>query len=246
MFFTFNYAFVDSIRQAENKLKRPNIAILLARLDSVRLPGKHLALIGADPMITHVYRRLRQGGNYKVILATSDRDVDKPLLDWALSQGIDAFAGDAFDLRKRVVDCVNQYEAPFFARVNADSPFVDHRLLELGFSHLESSNDDVFTNLFPRSFPYGYSVEVFRAACFIASRFDNIEKENITSYFYSNPEKFKIYNLSSGYSNLSDLRMTVDKPQDLQVLAELFKAHLNIFSYSLEQLVPLFQNLKAC
>ena len=66
---------------------RPRIvAIIPARYDSTRLPGKALASIGGTPMIQHVYERARQArGVDRTLVATDDARI---------AAAVRAFGGD--------------------------------------------------------------------------------------------------------------------------------------------------------
>src|ERR1700741_3808508 len=150
-----------------------NIAILLARLDSKRLPKKHFEKIGNEALIDICYNGLKKGKNYKIVLATSDREIDRPLVDWAKENNVDVYCGDAHNLKERIKGCIQTFGADFFARVNADSPFINSELIDEGFACLNSSDYDMYTNILPRSFPYGYSVEVFNAQAFLKTINDN-------------------------------------------------------------------------
>src|SRR5207253_11508534 len=52
------------------------IAIIPARFDSTRFPGKPLAEIEGKPLIEHVYRRVEQASLIsKIVVATDDRRI---------------------------------------------------------------------------------------------------------------------------------------------------------------------------
>jgi len=51
------------------------IIVIPARLQSTRLPGKPLALIGAEPMIVHVWRRAVAAGAGPVLVACAEREI---------------------------------------------------------------------------------------------------------------------------------------------------------------------------
>lgn len=54
----------------------PNILVLIpARMASIRLPGKPLAMIGEQPMIMHVVDRARDAGFGEPVVATDSQDV---------------------------------------------------------------------------------------------------------------------------------------------------------------------------
>lgn len=215
-----------------------NIAILLARLDSARLPKKHFEKIGDDFLIDCCLNQLKKGSNYKIVLATSDRDIDKPLIEWAKERNIEVFAGDAFDIKDRIKKCVEYFKADFFARVNADSPFVNAALIENGFTFLNTNTQyDLYTNLLTRSFPYGYAVEVFKTKTFIDTIINNSELENVTSFFYSHSQQFKIKNIINESGDFSAVHLTVDTPEDLKKIRELYKLNNKIFYLPLEDLI---------
>ncbi len=215
-----------------------NIAILLARLDSTRLPRKHFKKIGNDYLIDCCLNQLKKGNGYKIVLATSDRDIDKPLVEWAINRNIDYFSGDAYNIKNRIKGCVEYFNADSFARVNADSPFINAKLIEDAFNFLETNPKvDLYTNLLFRTFPYGYSVEVFNARTFIDTIDQNPELENVTSFFYNNQNSFNIENITNPFGDFSDIRLTVDTFEDLERLEKLFKSDNNLFDMSLEKLI---------
>jgi spore coat polysaccharide biosynthesis protein SpsF len=225
-------------------LKDNNIAILLARLDSQRLPKKHFEKIGEFNLITHCLNRLKLGKNYTIVLATSDREIDDPLIEWAQESGVNYYRGSAYDLKERIKGCVVHFDAEYFARVNADSPFIDSSLIDQGFDFLRRSNFDLYTNLYPRTFPYGYSVEVFNSKSFINEIDQNKELENITTYFYTHSEKFRIKNLCLENEDYSKLELTVDTPDDLEKMRTLYSKNNQLFNLPLEQLIQLIKKNK--
>ena len=61
--------------------------ILLARMDSRRLPGKGLLDLGGRPVLGLAADRLKRARLVSdVIIATSDRDVDTPLAEFAAAR----------------------------------------------------------------------------------------------------------------------------------------------------------------
>lgn len=218
-----------------------NIAILLARLDSKRLPNKHFKMIGNKFLIDHCLDRLLLGKMYKVVLATSDRSVDNPLDAWAKERNIGLYRGDAVDIKQRIAGCISEFEATFFARVNADSPFVDAVLLDDGFNVLSRTNADLYTNLFPRSYPYGYSVEIFKSSTFIKTISSNTELEDVSSYFYKHSEKFSIINKYLENSTFDKVRLTVDTEEDLERMRAAYKKTESLFSLPLHDIIQRFK-----
>src|SRR4051812_7803637 len=98
-------------------------AIILARLDSNRLPGKALRDIAGRPLVGYVVDLCRQvAGVDQVVLATSNRAVDEPLARFARSEGIACVRGDTEDVAGRFLYAMESTGFAGALRVNGDSP----------------------------------------------------------------------------------------------------------------------------
>jgi spore coat polysaccharide biosynthesis protein SpsF (cytidylyltransferase family) len=76
---------------------------------------------------------------------------------------------------------------------------------------------DIITNIFPRTYPRGQSVEIISRAAF--ESIENMplsenHKEHVTSYFYENSARYRIQNISN-IQNLSKVNLCVDTQSDL-------------------------------
>lgn len=192
-------------------------AIIVARMGSKRLPGKALRTALGWPMIEIVARRLFLAGftRERVVVATTDQLRDRELVDWCRSFGLEAFRGDEDDVAARCLACAEWRGWRAFARVNGDSPFVPGRLIHAALAEVEKRGSSFVTNLAPRSFPYGVSVEVIDTAMYrdslSAMRPD--EAEHVTLHLYrALPERHK--NLVCEAGDLSSIRLTVDTAAD--------------------------------
>jgi spore coat polysaccharide biosynthesis protein SpsF len=201
-------------------------AIVLARYSSSRFPGKALYPICGKTLLEWCLYFLKISNGFDTILATSTHSTDDPLQQLAESMEVKCFRGDLDDVYKRVVDCIEFYKIDTFARINGDSPFPQTSLIESAFGQLEMSDLDFVTNLYPRTFPYGISVEVFRATTFCAHypMLDTADQhEHITSYFYTHSNHFKYKNLTSDTPVKGDVRLVVDTKEDLPLIEKLLK-----------------------
>ncbi len=104
------------------------IAIIGARLNSSRLPGKQLLDLAGRPLITHVVMRLRKIAKIdEIVLATTADDFNEPLVAWA--EGLDlpylAYDGDVNNLMSRVDTVVKRHDAGIVMYVCGDSPLID-------------------------------------------------------------------------------------------------------------------------
>ncbi|MDG1143294.1 MAG: hypothetical protein P8N92_01430 [Burkholderiales bacterium] len=223
-------------------------AIVLARLDSSRLPGKSLTNVSGRPLLSYIVERLRKIPTFdSIVLATSDRGLDDELEDFARQSNIGCFRGSIDDVAGRVLKCAQAYNFDTFARVNGDSPLIDYILLAEAVRKQRESNVDIVTNIFPRSFPSGASVEVVRTLALEKSyrmMFDHTHFEHVTKFFYDNSSMFSILNFESGDAGLTSLNLAVDMPEDLERFQGLITAmtdgHLE---YSGQRLYSLYRRL---
>ncbi len=204
-------------------------AVILARLDSARLPGKALLSLMGMPIIEHALRRIERCRQFdSIILATTGRDVDTPLADFFCSAGGLVYRGgpdEVVNVAKRFVSAAKSVGADYALRVNGDSPFPDPWLLQQGVGLIDGSVDLV-TNLVMRTYPYGVSAELVRIDCLekeLPGLTQN-EQEHLTTCFYAHPERFLVRSIPPCPWPKCQTRLTVDEPGDLAVLERVLKA----------------------
>jgi 3-deoxy-manno-octulosonate cytidylyltransferase (CMP-KDO synthetase) len=99
------------------------VAIIPARYDSSRFPGKPLALIGEKPMVQHVYESVcKAPGLDRVLIATDDQRI---------LQAVQRFGGEAVLTSKdhitgtdRLAEVARKMKAEWVVNVQGDIPFV--------------------------------------------------------------------------------------------------------------------------
>lgn len=104
------------------------IAVIGARLNSSRLPGKHLLDLAGAPLIARIFERLERIAELDhIVLATTADDYNQPLVEWAQRAGkaVFVFEGDVNDVLGRVDAVVRQYDADMVVYVCGDSPLID-------------------------------------------------------------------------------------------------------------------------
>lgn len=161
-------------------LKR--IAIVQARLDSKRRPGKGLALIGSQSLVSTVLdRTLAIRGIDRVILATTIRAADDRLVEHVSSRygkSIRIIRGSSDDVQSRFIQGMAPFDDCLVARVTADDPFKDPALFTQGFDLLESSGVD-YVSIGTSPIPLGMDIEVFRSKALEKSRHFYPTAENL-------------------------------------------------------------------
>jgi spore coat polysaccharide biosynthesis protein SpsF len=194
--------------------------VVFARMDSVRLPGKALADLCGRPMLGRVLDRVRRARLCRrVVFATSERPSDGAIASFAKSEGVEVFRGDAADVVERALGCCDALGLDAFVRISGDSPFMPPELIDRALEAMQQTDADLVTNVFPRSYPAGASVEVIKAKALRRAheRMTTDEREHVTSAFYSAPDAWRIVNFSASARAYADLRLTVDTAAELEV-----------------------------
>lgn len=192
--------------------------LIFARLDSRRLPGKALRPIGGRPMLGRVIDRARLiSGGVPVVIATSDRNSDTPIAEFAQGEQVAVFRGSAHDVAARALACVSAHGFDRFARICGDSPFLDPALFGRMLDLHDRDRPDLVTNTFPRSYPIGQSAEIVSTAALrrlIAETDHPEDREHVTRYFYGRPERFSIINCGRPEGTEAGIRLVVDDGRD--------------------------------
>ena len=110
---------------------RPRVvAIIPARFDSSRFPGKPLANVRGLPMIAHVVRRVAAAGMIDAVLVATD---DERIAEAAKSAGAEAVmtGRDHPTGTDRVAEVAERIEAEIVINVQGDQPVIDPASLDL-------------------------------------------------------------------------------------------------------------------
>ena len=200
--------------------------IIQARTRSERLPNKVLKEIENLPMICHIINRVKKAKNIdQIILATSNTETDKILLDIAKKFKIIGFAGDEKDVLDRFYNAAITYAANPIVRITGDCPLVDPILLDKMVEFYQANDYDYMSNTIERTFPDGLDIEIFSSEVLKISNKEAkwlSEREHVTPYILKNQNDFRIYNYKNK-QNLSNLRWCVDEEDDLIMIRKIFQ-----------------------
>ncbi len=196
--------------------------IIQCRMTSHRFPGKILTPFLGKPVFAHVVERIKrtQFGS-SIILATSDDQADDPLVAYAKYLGLEVVRGSCDDVVERFALTLNQHKCDAFFRVCGDSPLLLSFLFNRAASIYMNSSYDIVTNVFPRTFPVGMSIELIRTKTFLETKkriLKKEDKEHLTKFFYHHHKDFQIHNIECARSTDSDLKLAVDELKDLERL----------------------------
>jgi spore coat polysaccharide biosynthesis protein SpsF (cytidylyltransferase family) len=200
------------------------VAVVQARYSSQRLPGKVLREVAGRPLLAYLLERLAccRALEQTVVATSSDAD-DDAIERFCKAIGMACFRGDLHDVLGRFIAAAQWVGCDALVRINGDSPLMDPAIVDRGVGLFEEGAADLVTNVHPRSFPKGESVEVvavsaLRRAASLSS--DSQDREHVTRYLYRHPEQFRIRNFKRA-QDVSDIQLSVDTPEDFAAFAAL-------------------------
>lgn len=201
-------------------------AFIQARMTSTRLPGKVLARLDGIPVIARVVDRVSKAVPEDRIVVTTSRDTsDDRLAEYVSGLGVAVHRGPLDNVVKRFQLCLEEHPCDWFFRVCADSPLLDPALLKHALLLAKGKDADVITNVHPRTFPKGQSVELIRSEILRdvdADSADAGEQEHVTRYFYKRESQYKILNFACA-EDLSGDSYVVDTAEDLARVSKLLQ-----------------------
>ncbi len=203
------------------------VALIQARMTSIRLPGKVLADIVGVPMVRHVAdRTARSSAVDEVVIATSVAPGDRPLVDYLQSAGLGVFAGNEDDVLSRFVHAAKETEADLVVRISGDCPLVVPEVIDEMVDLHTRSGAEYTGCLARRNLPRGLDAEVVWTE--VLENIDGLDldpyhREHVTPFIYQNPDQFKIAHFEvTGALRRPDLRLCVDTAEDLELVREAY------------------------
>jgi spore coat polysaccharide biosynthesis protein SpsF len=197
---------------------------ITVRIDSSRLPNKALRLILGRPVIEMIILRAKQAVRFdEVVVCTTQRSVDDPIVDIAVKNGVQHFRGSLEDKLERWRGAAERYDLDYFVTFDGDDLFCDPALLDMGAEQMERRGLDFIEappGLICGAFTYGIKVSALQKVCSIKA---TDETEMMWTYF-KDTHLFKtgvLENVEDIY--FSDvIRLTLDYPEDLQFFEKVF------------------------
>lgn len=226
------------------------IAIVQGRMGSSRLPGKILADISGQPMLSRVFIRTSRAATVtETIFATTTDSSDDPVAEYCDFSGIPFTRGNLHDVLDRYYQTAKAAKADVVVRITADCPVIDPALIDdavntlIGTSGIGKWEFDFVANRLPppftRTYPIGLDVEVCTFTALETAwkeAKETFHREHVMPYLYegvelvpenrslstgTSPRGFKIAQLHHT-TDFGDYRWTVDTPEDLEFMRQVF------------------------
>ncbi|HMR94753.1 MAG TPA: aminotransferase class III-fold pyridoxal phosphate-dependent enzyme [Microthrixaceae bacterium] len=198
---------------------RTVVAIVQARLGSVRLPAKVLSPALGRPMLAHLLERLSRSATVdQIVVAIPATAANDGLATLASELQVACFRGEENDVLDRYFRAGDSAGASIVVRITGDCPLVDPDLVDRVVETLERSDLDYVRT--DEQFPDGFDVEAFRMEALrraseqATSEYD---REHVTPFMRVDPAN-RVGAVSPA-AELPDIRVTLDEPEDAAVIA---------------------------
>ena len=218
------------------------LAIVQARCNSTRFPNKILKSLGKKKTVIQVLlQRLSRAKLIdKIVVATTKSKSDDILVKYVKNLKNVTFRGSENDVLDRFYEVSKIYKPKNILRITSDCPFIDPSLIDDIIScHLKndyeiSSNSNIIT------FADGLDAEIFTSKsldhAWVNSKLKH-DREHVTTYIKRNNS---VYNFKDE-KDYSNLRLTIDEPDDLKVLRKIFKYFKYTSKFSYDDILHLYK-----
>jgi spore coat polysaccharide biosynthesis protein SpsF len=192
---------------------------------STRLPGKILADLGGEPMLTRVVERVRRMELVnEIVVATSDGSADDVIEHACAGLEVGVFRGSEDDALDRYYQAATAHQADAVVRVTADCPLIDPEVSDRVIRVFLTRRPDYASNFIERTYPRGLDTEVVAWPVLArvwreAASAD--QRVHVTSYITENPDRFHVASVTCETDH-SDHRWTVDTQRDLEFMRAVY------------------------
>ncbi len=197
------------------------LAIIQARVGSIRLPGKVLMKLEDKTVLEHVVNRIKQSKLItEVIIATTTNKEDKKIVDLCKKNKIKVYRGSENNVLDRLYQTAKLYHPEHVVRITADCPIIDPKIIDDVIDYHLKNNADYTANTLELTYPDGEDVEVITFKTLKeAWQKANLasELEHVTLYIRNHTKDFVIKNLKHKV-DLSFHRWTIDNREDYELI----------------------------
>ena len=221
------------------------------RLNSSRLPKKHLQPLNGKPALQHIVERLTicQEIRHIIVCCTTD-STDDELIDFLQKKKIKFFRGNEKDILQRFLDAAKKFDTDIIIDVEGDKIYTDPNYVDKIVNMLKTCKSDfVIGNSSKTKFdPSNHFIHGIIPAGFKKSALEKIcrlknTNDTGTGYreFFIKSKSVKSEFLVIDTDDfLNKIRLTLDYPEDLQLAEKIFGSLGT--SFTTDKLINLFKN----
>ena len=207
------------------------LAISQARIGSSRFPEKILKTIHGESLLEiHLKRVLQSQRITKLKVATTIEPDAYKIVAIAAKLGVEAYKGSVNDVLDRFYKTAFPEKPDWVVRLTSDCPLIDPMVIDRVIDHALTHDLDYVSNTLKPTFPDGVDVEIFKYPALVKARTEaklTSEREHVTPYIWKNSSFNGGIFFSSdcvvNEKDFSDIRLTVDSPEDYLVIEKLIE-----------------------
>jgi len=216
------------------------VAIIQARMNSSRLPGKVLMDIVGKTSLERMIERIKKSKLInEIIIATTQNKEDFEIIKQCKFLGLKYFTGDEDDVLDRFFKTSQKFNVKNIVRLTADCPMHDPQVIDSIIQIYKKNNYDYVSNVIKRTFPDGLDVEVFNFKSLNEAQINaenKIHREHVTTYIRGKLNglesgNFKTFNVENDI-DFSSFRWTLDSEDDLENIRFFYKNLPEDFSWN--------------
>jgi len=228
------------------ELKKKVLAIIQARYNSSRFPGKVIKKINNKTILEILIQRLSKSKLItKIIVACSNNSSDKAIVDISNKLGVDCFIGSEGDVLDRFYNAAKKYDNFSILRITADCPLIDSEIVDEVVNNFFLRRVDYASNTNPPTFPDGLDVEIFKFSVLKETYLKAkkyCEREHVTPFMINN-HKFKKFNLKNS-KDYSSLRLTLDEKKNFILIKKIIENFKNNIYFNLKDILYFYKKNK--
>jgi sialic acid synthase SpsE/spore coat polysaccharide biosynthesis protein SpsF (cytidylyltransferase family) len=229
----------------ENKV----LAIIVARMESSRLPKKAIKPINNKPAIEHLFERIsiakKKGFVDTIAFCTTTLKIDNELAKIASKYDLKIYRGDIDDVLSRMMLAINDnQDHDTIIRITGDDILIDPIYLDKTVKYHQLKNAQ-YTDA--KKLPSGTDIEVFQKnilkTIFELSN-DSSGSEYLTNYVTNNIDQFEVASLEVIPRHNQKLRLTMDTQEDYKLISQMlnyFKKKKKEFTYTMDDIFDFFK-----
>jgi spore coat polysaccharide biosynthesis protein SpsF len=216
------------------------VAIIQARMDSSRLPGKVLLPLAGKSALQRMIERVRQAKQVDDIVVAIGEDNPNNIKKLCDGMGVDYNVGSEDDILKRVYRTAGYFNADIIVELTGDCPLIDPKQIDICIENFIRMKAEYSSNIYPRTWPDGFDIQVYDysmlAKLFIINKPEhhigwNIPRVNRYCSVVNYPSPAEYY--------WPDLGLTLDEKEDwvlLDIIYDHFES-INKLDFTAEECI---------
>jgi spore coat polysaccharide biosynthesis protein SpsF len=206
------------------------VTVIQSRMASTRLPGKVMMPLACKPLLYRMHERVAASKlSGEIIIAATEEETDVPIIQLCEENNLNYYRGHSTDLLERHYKAAKKFNADVVVKIPSDCPLIDPNIIDKVIKYFIENfpKYDFVSNLHPATYPDGNDIEVMTMKSFEDARQNAklpLEREHTTPYFWENPDKFRIGNVTweTGLDFSMTHRFTIDYKEDYEFIKTVY------------------------